>query len=248
MLQPCVGCCLYYSLVLAAVCVTALCWLLCVLQPCVGCCLCYSLVLAAVCYSIVLAAVCVTALYWLLSMLQPCLAAVCVTALCWVICYILVSLTVCITDLCWLLCYSLVLVTVCITALCWLLSVLQTCVGCSVTALCWLLYVLQRKSWSSNSLLTLRYAERLTLWSDEWRFIGFLSKLAFRGCLCVQKIDAVLSWLRLHLYIHVICRRWFYSFTLKRNCYFFRRNGLRLPSHQQQQPRVAAYVIHSLNF
>jgi len=125
---------------------------------------------------------------------------------------------VCVTAFCSLLC---------VTAFCWLLSVSQPSVGCClchsllftavcVTAFFSLLSVSRRQTWSGNSLLMLRCAERLSLWSDEWKFIGFLSKLAFKGGFCVQKIDGVLLWWRLHRYMHVICRRWFFCSTLKR--------------------------------
>jgi len=151
----------------AAVCVTALCWLLLsVLQPCVGCCCLY--------YSLVLAAVCVTAFCWLLlSVLQPSVGCCC-------------------------LCYSLVLAAaVCVTALCWLLlSVLQPCVDCCCLC-CNLVLGALRITKKSMEQLQSPGAEMCgpTVIMERRMQIHWipLSKLAFKGGFCVQKIDGVLS-------------------------------------------------------
>ena len=97
-----------------------------------------------------------------------------------------------------------------------------------VTALCRLLSVSQRQPCSSYSLFMLRCADRLSLWNDECKFVAFLSKLAFKGGFCVQKTDGLLSCCRLHLYMHVTCRRPFFCSTLKPNCYALPTNWVTL--------------------
>ena len=119
-----------------------------------------------------------------------------------------------------------------ITALCWLLlSVLQPCVDCCCLC-CNLVLGALRITKKSMEQLQSPGAEMCgpTVIMERRMQIHWipLSKLAFKGGFCVQKIDGVLSWWRLHLYMHVICRRPFFCSTTKRNCYALPPNWVTL--------------------
>ena len=108
-----------------------------------------------------------------------------------------------------------------------------------ITAFCWPLSVSRTQACSSNYLLMLKRAERLSLRSDKCKFIGFLSKLAFKGGLLStenwwgfvpMKATPIYA-----CYLQTLVSfvpHWNVAATLL--C----RNGLPLPSpHQQQRCR-----------